>query len=300
MRIAIVAGFNDFDYKGWTRGFAFADQFEFLGHQVQAFNLYNIDNFGNYLGYTDDQLKYFVDQQDNFDFVLLLDCINFSSPLFSYINIPSIIETANDPLAFAQNINKAQYFDIVISPDKRCVENYRSNGLNAYWFQPWVDPKIHLPLHNIVDKTVVGIPRGWSGEGIYHFMRTKLRDSWEDSCPNTRYDLNIFLNRGKIVFCHSHHGGLINLMFEAAACSRVVLMNRLDPNTGIYNLFKENVDIIYYSNWKDALNKIKYLESNPDDIKTISKNGWNKIMDYHTIGHRVNTIIDIIQRNSDI
>jgi len=296
MRVAIIAGFNDLDYKGWTRAFAFADQFEFLGHQVQTFNLYKIDECGNYLGYTDDQLRDFITQQKDFDFVLLLDCINFISPLFAYIDIPSIIETANDPVAFMQNINKAQYFDVVISPDKRCVENYRNNGLDAHWFKPWVDPNIHLPLQDcITDKLAVGIPEGWPGEGVHHFMNTKLRELWENKKPTTRYDLNKFLNRGKIIFCHSKHGGLINLPFEAAACSRLVLMNRLHADTGIYDLFKENVDAVYYTSWKDALNKIRYYENNPNEIKIIAESGWRKVINHHTIGHRVSEIIEIVQ-----
>lgn len=296
MRIAIIAGFNELDYDGWTRGFAFADQFEFMGHQVQTFNLYKIDTCGNYLGYTDDQLRDFIQEQKSFDFVLLLDCINFISPLFAYIDIPSIIETANDPVAFGQNINKAQYFDIVISPNQQCVDNYRKCGLNAYWFKPWVDPNIHMSLEDVVaDKLVVGVPDGWPGEGVHHFMRTKLRDLWADKKPTTRYDLNRFLNRGKIVFCMSKYGGLINLPFEAAACSRMILINRISSGTGIYDLFKENVDAVYYTSWKDALRKIKYFESNQDEMKSIAQNGWNQVIQNHTLGHRVNEIIEIVQ-----
>ena len=85
----------------------------------------------------------------------------------------------------------------------------------------------------------------------------------------------------------SKYGGLINLPFEAAACSRMILINRISSGTGIYDLFKENVDAVYYTSWKEALRKIKYFESNQDEMKSIAQNGWNQVIQNHTLGNRL-------------
>lgn len=296
MRIAIIAGFNKLDVRGWTKAFAFTNKLEGLGHSVDTFNLYKLDDVGNYLGYTDDSLRDFISQQQSYDFVLLLDCWNFISPLFAYINIPSIIETGNDPLSFQQNLSKAQYFDVICSPDKRCVERYKFHGLNVYWFKPWVDTSVHMPdIEKYRDKLVVSITEGWGGEGISHYMRVKLKDLWLDEKPNTRYALNNFLNRGKITFCHSAHNILINLIFEAAACQSMILMNCIDEKCGIYDLFENGVDVLYYRTWKEAVNKILLLRNDEDKIYNIAMNGYKKVIAYHTLDHRIDEILKIIQ-----
>jgi len=297
MKIAIVAGYNDIDVTGWSKAFAFQDKFESLGHSVITFNVYKVDNLGNYLGYTDDPLRDFIERQSEFDFVLLLDCWNFVSPLYAYINIPSIIETGNDPLSLQQNLSKTQYFDVVCSPDKHCVLKYKHHGLNAYWFKPWVDLSCHYDDKNINrDVLITSVTEGWGGEGISHFMRVKLGKDWVDQKPDTRFALNSLLNRGQIVFCHSIYNNLTNLMFEAAACKKVVLCNRLTQDSGIDDIFTENRDIVYYNNWKDAASKIKSLKVDPDRLQSIAQNGFENIVDNHTLRHRVEEILEIIRK----
>jgi hypothetical protein len=296
MRIAIIAGFNDLDVRGWTPAFAFSNKFEAMGHTIDTFNMYKLDSIGNYLGYTDDSLRDFISQQHNYDFVLLLDCWNFISPLFAYIDIPSIIDTGNDPLSFQQNLSKAQYFDIICSPDKRCVEKYRKHGFNAYWLKPWVDADIHYPEPDkYCDKLVVGVTQGWGGEGISHYMRVKLKNLWLDCVPDNRYELNKLLNRGKIIFCHSVYGELVNLIFEAAACGNMVLINHIDEQSGIYDLFKDGIDVLYYTTWKDAICKIMLLKDNEEKIRSIAQSGYRKVIAQHTLDCRVNEILKILK-----
>jgi len=296
MRIAIIAGFNDLDVRGWSKAFAFGDKFESLGHSVTSFNIYKVDSVGNYLGYTDDQLRDFIARQHEFDFVLLLDCWDFISPLYAYINIPSIIETGNDPLSLQQNLSKTQYFDMICSPDKLCVQRYKEHGLNAYWFKPWVDMSCHYHDPKITrDKLAVSVTEGWGGEGISHFMRVQLGQDWFDHKPATRFELNSLLNRGQIVFCHSIYNNVINLMFEAASCRSMIMSNRLTKESGIDDIFTENNDIIYYNNWKDAVHKIQELRNDQDKIQSIAQNGFQNIVDNHTLLHRVKEILEIVR-----
>jgi spore maturation protein CgeB len=79
------------------------------------------------------------------------------------------------------------------------------------------------------------------------------------------------------------------------AAGRMVLTDRLGPQTRINELFVENRDIVYYNNEEDCIEKLLYYCKNDEEREHIAKNGREKVLANHTTAHRVDFIIAMWQ-----
>lgn len=297
MRIAALYAYHSLD-RGWSCPISLLNEFERMGHQVTSYNLYVTDVDGKGIGYTDSGLRRFLDEQNNYDLFIHMDYGMFSSRLFSDVKIPMVIETGDDPQRFSQNFLKAQYFDFIFTPDKRCHQKYLEHGLNSIWLTHWADPYIHttfsIPNNDFETRLVVTSCEEGRGEGIIPFLGNQLGDLWEDDRYFYGVDHARFMLRGSIIFQKSQFGEITRRPFEAAACKRMVLMDEIDPSTGIYDIFKPNQDAVYYKNWQDALDKILYYKDHRDELEKIANNGYNVVANGHFTTHRAKDLLDFV------
>jgi hypothetical protein len=209
------------------------------------------------------------------------------------IKIPKTIELGDDPQAFNINYAKAMYFDFLFTPDKNCYNLYKKNGMNVIWLTHWADTNIHFPRQDIVpDKFIVTTCDEDRGNGLIKYLKANLDENiWLDDRFYYAADHSRFMCRGHIVFQKSKWGEITRRPFEAAACKRMVMMDELNENTGIYNIFRPNVDAVYYKNYKDALEKIEYYFNHLDEVKNISENGYKVVINGHTQTHRVKSLL---------
>jgi spore maturation protein CgeB len=77
------------------------------------------------------------------------------------------------------------------------------------------------------------------------------------------------------------------------ACGKLVITDRLPIQSNIDALFIENEDIIYYNSLGECISKINYYLSNEakEARERISLNGYNKVINMHTQGKRVDSIL---------
>lgn len=299
MKIALLAAFHVHD-NGWSTSIAIQNTMEDMGHQVDRFNLYRLDQNGAGMEYTDEGLLRFLDQQYNYDLLLHCDYGMFHSHLFSQVNIKTIMEAGDDPQAYGRNCYKAQYFDYIVSPDKRCVENYKADGLKCLWWPHFADPQIHTPMDNniIMDKLVVTSCEEGRQGGIIRHLRDRLNMVDKNIWLNDRFFYGVehskFMCRGSIVFQASQFREVTRRIFEAAACKRMVLTDHLDPSTGIYDIFPDGKAAVYYNGWGDAVDKILYYREHPAEVDQIAAEGYRIVMENHTVVHRVKDILDLI------
>lgn len=301
MKIALLAAFHIHDH-GWSIPIAIENELERLGHQVDRFNLYTLNDDGAGIAYGEDGLKAFLDQQSNYDFLLHCDYGQFNSPLLSYINIPSVMEAGDDPQSFQYNFPKAQYFDYILSPDKKCVEAYKAAGLKCLWWTHFADTDIYKPYYGInKDKLVVTTCEAGRKDGIIQYLRAKLfsidKNIWLDDRFFYGVDHGKFMCRGSVVFQASRFGEVTRRIFEAAACKRMILTDRLDWSTGIYDIFPENVAAAYYTSWSDALDKILYYRDHIEEVEKMSQNAYEIVIGGHTVQHRTEVILKLLDNN---
>lgn len=299
MKIAALYAYHDTD-RGWSCPISLITQFQSLGHMVDSFNMYQLEN-GHGVAYTDAGLRKFLDRQSDYDAFILFDYGMFYSPLLSYIRIPSAMESGDDPQCFPRNFNKAQYFDYIFSPCKQSTIEYRRRGFEAMHLPHWCDPLIHYPMSDVLRRyfIVTTVDEG-RGNGIVHFMRAKLKDLWKDDRFFYGVDHTKFMNSGIAVFQCSQFGEWTRRIPEACACGRLVFADRISADTGIYDVYKPHEDsdypcVVYYDNWKDAVEKILYYNDHQDEAQKIAHNGHELTMTNHTSEIRAKQILEFLE-----
>ena len=81
-------------------------------------------------------------------------------------------------------------------------------------------------------------------------------------------------------------------IFEAMACGKMVITDRLDESTGLSQMFIDGEDIVYYNEMFDCIEKINYYNENEEERERIAYNGMSKVIANHTQIQRVDTLIE--------
>ena len=295
MKIAALYAFHCLD-RGWSCPISILNQFEKIGHQVSHFNLYMLDQSGKGVGYTDRGLLELIDQQNDFEFCILFDYGQFFSPLLANIDIPLIQESGDDIQAFQQNVRKAPYATYIITPDLRAFKKYRDMGYNAFHLPHWADPDIHYEREEVLQNYFITttIDEG-RGNGVVPYMRRKLGELWNDDRFFYGADYPKYMCKGHAVFQHSQFSEWTRRIPEACACKRLVFTDRIPEETGIYNSYKDGIDIVYYRSWPEAVKKIKYYNNHLDEVAKIAENGYNVTMANHTSIIRAKQILNLVE-----
>ena len=63
--------------------------------------------------------------------------------------------------------------------------------------------------------------------------------------------------------------------------------------------FQNEVDYVYYTDYKDLENKVEYYLTHEKERKEIAENGYRKIREAHTYKCRVETIMEIISQEGE-
>lgn len=83
---------------------------------------------------------------------------------------------------------------------------------------------------------------------------------------------------------------------EAGGCKLAVVTNKISQETGIYSLFKDGVDIMYYETQEDAARKIKLLLEDDFLRNALAENIYDKINKHHRASTRCQQIINILKK----
>lgn len=295
MKIAMLYAYHILD-NGWSTPIGLKNALERLGHTTEDFNLYELDENGRSIGYTDAGLSEFLDQQHNFDFLLHMDYGMFFSPLFKYVTIPKVLEAGDDPQKFPQNFIKAADFDLILTPDHVVLKKYQEAGYTAKYFGHHADQDIHVNLPEIVpDKFIVTTVDENRGNGLIKYLRANLNSLWLDDRYFYASDHTRFLNRGLAVFQKSQFGEITRRPFEAAACGRLIFADRLVPERKFESIFTHGESIIFYNNKEDALQKILHYAQNIEETKRIAQNGQKIVLEEHTTDVRAKQLIKHVE-----
>ena len=230
------------------------------------------------------------------DIIFHLDYTGFRSRFFSKINQPDIFtvfESSDDPKRFETNYPKTKNFDLILSPDYLCTEKYRGKGVHALWWTHFADDTVCKQFD--VPQTHAAVCT--LGRGSSPLM-DRLEDERPDIFTNCTgiygEEHSRFLCSGKIVLQHSRDKEITRRLFEAMACGRMVLTDRLPPETHVDALFTEGKDIVYYDDFDDCVKKIEYYtaEQHAAEREAIAANGYANVLQHHTQRQRVDVILE--------
>ena len=299
MRISLLyASWINYGEK-WNSPLGFEQELRLRGHEVKHFNLYHRD--GAIRQYSNEGLNQLhADIRNGYqpDVIMLFDYGVFDAAQLdrsTYKDAIWIMESGDDYQAFSRNSQKAHKFDIVVTPDYRCMEVYRANNINAYWWNHCCDTNIYFPESEIQPIYNVVTTSGPRGKGLTE----KLSEVFGEQFNNQRFfygrDHAQRLQLGKLVFQCSQFGEISRRIFEGIGCKRAVITDRLSPIRHLEDLFKDGEDIILYSTFDECIEKIKYYSEHDSERERIALNGYNKVISEHSVSVRVDQLEDYIE-----
>jgi len=276
----------------WSTPLAVVNEFKRLGWSTKTYSLLNSNN-----DYVDTNVRELLRTKP--DIIMHMDWGQHHSIVLHDLRSTGaylVMESGDDPQRFHDNLIKAQYFDLILSPDSPSTLKYREMGFNAYWWNHFADTKIYKPL-NLPTKYSAVCSRGMNlGATIIDRIANKLphdvcnQNGWMGDAHNT------FLNSGKIVLQQSRHGEITRRIFEGMAAGKLVLTDRLNVTREIDRLFVENQEIVYYNSEIECVQKISYYCSNDEERERIARNGYIKTLENHTVVQRVEFIVSCWKR----
>lgn len=303
MKVAMLfASWEKFG-ETWSTPQGIRNEFVTLGHDVRQYNLYHDDGellpnrTRRYSNQGINQLyKDFIDKTFVPDIILAMDYGPWDSLQFDKQYFPGVTlvsEAGDEPQSHRQHMAKAFRVHCVLSPDRECVERYKYMGCNAIYWTHHADTKLFYPNHDVPEIFDCVTTCGPRGAGLTETIKNELGELFN----NERYfygaEHAIRLNMGKMVFQKSQYGEVTRRIFEGMACGKMVITDRLRPETGLQDLFIDGTDIVYYDNAQDAIDKIRYYASHDNERLAIAENGYRKVLENHTCTQRVNDILQL-------
>jgi hypothetical protein len=202
-----------------------------------------------------------------------------------------IQESGDDPQNFERNSPKASRFHLTITPDKQCAEAYKKMGINAEWVNHFADTAVQFPLNKEPEYVAV-TSRGYGNSEFLDYLTR-----WAEGGVGNKNGMNAeehteFLNSGLMVIQNSRWKEVTRRIFEAMACGKLVLTDRLVEETGLSEMFIEGEDIVYYDEMFDCIEKMNYYNENEEEREKIAHNGMIKVLHNYTQIQVVDKLIE--------
>lgn len=273
----------------WNNPLAILNEFKSRGWDTEIYTLFN-DTEDRYI---DDNVYKVL--ETNPDIIIHMDWGQHRSPILSKLRETGaycVMEAGDDPQQFGGNVVKAPWFDLILSPDIRAVNEYKRLGYNAKWWTHFADTRMYYPMKDIEQKYVAVCSRGMNNhcdiidQLVHHYEGDIINKNGWHGIEHTQ-----FLNTGKMVLQQSKYKEITRRIFEGMACGKLIITDKLPEDTLLENLFTPGEDIILYDNLLDCAEKIAYYNQNDNERERIALNGYNKVLNNHTQIQRTDLII---------
>jgi len=278
-------------YEGetWSTPLSIVNEFKNRGWETEIISIGS--NSKAY--YHDTDLKKWVESKPKTDLVMFMDWGRFDSPYLNKDLVPAfwIQESGDDPQNFERNYPKANRFHITLTPDHDSYLEYTKRGINAIWWTHFADTQIHKP-QNVPIKYAAVTSRGKGGSELLDILTEHSEGVIANQGGWQGEEHSKFLCSGVMVIQNSRWGEVTRRIFEAMACGKMVLTDRLNESKKLHELFVENEEIVFYDDIVECINKINHYTNSPEELNSIALRGREKILSLHTQVQRVNTILE--------
>jgi hypothetical protein len=275
----------------WSTPLALVNEFRKRDWEVQIISI-GSNRTGQY---HDRDLQKWIQSDDKTDIVLFMDWGRFDSPWLDKKYKPNafwIQESGDDPQNWERNSPKANRFHLTITPDHDSYLAYKDIGINAEWVTHFADTPVQYPM-NLVPEYVAVTTRGFGNSKFLDYLT-----QWSDGAIANRNGMNgiehtEFLNKGLMVVQNSRWGEITRRIFEAMACGKMVITDRLNESKKLHELFKEGEEIVFYNDMTDCIEKINHYNEFEEERERIAWNGMQKVMQNFTQVQVVDKIVEL-------
>lgn len=190
---------------------------------------------------------------------------------------------------------RAQSYDHVFVTQKDYVEEFRRHGCkNVSWLPLACDPEYHkaYSLSPEYDVCFVGhLTRGYLDR---RDIISLLTSKYKTLVSNTYlHDLAAAYSRAKIAFNKSGKGDLNARVFEALACRKFLVSDRI--GNGADELFVDRKHLAFYDSIDNLIELIDYYLANEAERELIAEQGQKEVYQKHTYLHRARTILEVTE-----
>lgn len=274
--------------NNWNTARGFGKALEKKGHSV---SVYGIPNG------IDVDMTQLIDESPNYDLILFFWCgpwKNFDSQLkllTSKTSTPIFMDIGDEPQTYPCNQERIKYVDAFFTADLRCHKHYVERGLPSNWMTHWCDDDVFFYKPNLhrTNKCITTC-------GDERPCVSELKAAFSNRFVNKRvynYENTDFFNSGSVVFQFANHDEITRRIMEGGGCKNAVIQNRISPETGIYELFEEDVDMCYYSSVQECVEKVRKLLDDDEYRNRLTTNMYEKITKYHMVGNRVDQVVEV-------
>lgn len=201
---------------------------------------------------------------------------------------PSIYVTSDTHFGYDYRLNKAKEFDHVFCNQKRAVEEFEKDGVEASWLPHAVEPQAY-PDMSIVKKYDVAFIGHLCNDKRIDFLDRMFKEF-----PNFWYGQRLFEEAAKI-FCESkivlNTAAIddVNMrVFEATATGSFLLTENLPS---LSELYEDGVHLVTYDSLEDAIEKAHYYLEHDEEREKIALAGKEHTLKNHTYLHRVQEVM---------
>ena len=278
-----------YEQEEWSTPLSLAKEFESQGWEVEFVSI----GSNRLQNWNDEELKKWIDSKPKTDIVLFMDWGRFTSTYLdkNLVDAFWVQESGDDPQNFDRNFPKSERFHITLSPDADSVEQYKTRGIDAYWWTHFADTRVQVPLKSEPEYVAV-TTRGKGGSEFLDQLTYHASGAVGNKNNLGPKEHTEFLNKGKMVIQHSRWGEVTRRIFEGMACGKMVLCDKLDKSKKLDELFEDGKDIVYYDDIIDCIYKMNHYSGNDAEREKIAVNGYNKVIENHTQKQRVEFIIN--------
>lgn len=303
---------------GWTLIMSIIRELRIRSYSVDEFNLINESNIKDY-SILDDLYS----KRNEYDAVFVLDLgflydyrvhrNNYSCPVIAFFGddpqnftnkksflgklkgfIASHISSGNhSPEFFYGNDVCAKQYDIVFTHHKSAVGWHKSNGIeNPFWLPYWCDTELNdSESEALFDVVTVMTPKKERMKYL-ESMEKSGKFKFKNGVGAHGKDCISFYRKGKIIFNKSNHGEFTMRIPEALGTGRLVLTDKINEDTGIFDLFRPGEHLCVYSGVNDLLQKVDYYLNNNNGRERIAKAGMTEVIGKHSQKQRTDFVLD--------
>jgi hypothetical protein len=271
----------------WNSSSGFADAMRKRGHDVKIYPIRNPHKI---------DMTSLIDESSQHDLILFFFCGPWNTfdselkKLYSHTSTPVFMDIGDEPQTYSCNQVRINHVDAFFTADLRCHNYYLQRGLPSNWMTHWCDDAIfYYKPHSLrTNKCITTCGQRPCADVLSQVFGERFVNKriWN-------HDNTDFYNSGTVVFQFANHDEITRRIMEGGGCRNAVIQNRISAETGIYELFQEDVDMCYYSSVQECVDKVHRLLEDDEYRTTLSTNLYNKITKYHMVGNRVDQVLEV-------
>lgn len=285
-------------------------EFEVLKKQIQHFDPDVI--FVNYGKVPVEELRAFVKKG-----VFLIAWDGFVKPVVNVYGKYDLVLTCLDSIANAYHKIGTKSEILNFGFDKRVLDFVsleKTEHLNFVGNLAFVHAERQTFLKKLVASGLdISLYIGNFDQGINPFSRTILREilqnkrikflsdvyQFQRKNKGVKYGIEMYKTIAQSVSTLNFHGDEVEKscnmrLFEAPGLGTCLIT---DDKPGLDAFFKIDEEVMVFKNDADLLDKVKYLQENPEIAHKIGLAGQKRIFKEHLWSHRVNDLLEIINQN---